>query len=43
MIVSNLLYHPHLVFLNLKLGRDMISAEKVLILPKIYFMFKMVI
>lgn len=43
MIISNLMHHPHLVFLNLKLGRDMLSAEKVAILPKVQFLFKILL
>lgn len=35
--------HPHLVFLNLKLGRDMLSAEKATILPKVQFLFRILL
>lgn len=35
--------HPHLIFLNLKLGRDMLSAEKTTILQKVQFLFRILL
>lgn len=31
-IVSNELYHPQLIFLNLKLGREITGADKLMVL-----------
>ncbi len=36
-VVSNSLYHPQLIFLNLKLGREITGADKLMVLLKSKF------
>lgn len=38
-VVSNSLYHPQLIFLNLKLGREITGADKLMVLLKSKFQF----
>ena len=35
--------NPHVVFINLKLGREVLTADKVMILPKVSFLFRILL
>lgn len=41
--VANMIQHPHIVFINLKLGRDLLTADKTMVLPKVSFLFKLLL
>lgn len=40
-IVSNIVWHPYIIFLNLKLGKELVSADKVNILHKANSLFRL--